>query len=90
MKHHEIEQAIYRAVRKVKPSLSEEPLSPATRFEEYFISSLELAMITFEIEETYDLNIADANLDTFRDIGEARDLVARLLERTHGVKVVPA
>ncbi len=90
MNHHDIEQTIYRAVRKVKPSLVDAPLSPATRFEEYYISSLELAMITFEIEETFDLNIADANLDIFRDIAEARDLVARLLERHHGVRVVPA
>jgi acyl carrier protein len=90
MTHLEIEAAIYKAVRKVKPSLTEEPLSPATRFDTYNISSLELAMITFEIEDHFDLDIADANLDTFVDIGEARDLVARLMEQAHGVQVVPA
>lgn len=90
MTHQDIEEAIYQAVRKVKPSLTDEPLNPQTRFDTYNISSLELAMITFEIEDGFDLEIADANLDTFQDIGEARDIVVSLLQQAGDVQVAPA
>lgn len=79
MKRSDVEEVVYRMTRKVKPSLRKAALTQETRFDDYEISSLELAMITFEIEDHFDLNIANANLDTFVNIREACDLVIRLL-----------
>ncbi len=43
------------------------------------IESVDLALIIFEIEDAYGVTIVEANLDTFKTFGEARDLVLRLL-----------
>ncbi|HEX6099230.1 MAG TPA: acyl carrier protein [Thermoanaerobaculia bacterium] len=76
-----IENEIYRAIRKVKPSLGQTPLTPDTRFESLGLESLERAIVIFEIEDAYEISIIDANLDTFRNVAEARDVVLSLLER---------
>ena len=89
LEHRAVEETIYRMTRKVKPSLTETPLSPETRFEDFSISSLELAMITFEIEDHYNINISSENLDTFINVAQARDLVLRLLGLDGG-RTVPA
>jgi acyl carrier protein len=76
-----IEQSIYDAIRKVKPSLKTIPLSPETRFENLGLQSLERAIVVFELEDTFDLSILDESLDTFETIAEARDVVLMLLAR---------
>jgi acyl carrier protein len=76
-----IEQKIYEAIRKVKPSLQTIPLTPDTRFENLGMQSLERAIVVFELEDAYGLSIVDENLDRFQTIAEARDVVATLLEK---------
>lgn len=74
----EIEQAIYESVWKVKPSLKTVPMSPETRLSSLGLESIEILSVVFEIEETFGLSIVDRQLDTFKTIGQARDLVLRL------------
>lgn len=74
----EIEQAIYESVWAVKPSLKTLPMSPATRLSSLGLESIELLSVMFEIEERFELSIVDRQLDTFKTVGEARDLVLRL------------
>lgn len=76
-----VESEIYRAIRKVKPSHADTPLTPDTRFVSLGLESLERAIVVFEIEDAYDIMMIDANLDTFRTIAEARDIVLMLLAR---------
>jgi acyl carrier protein len=73
-----VEDTIFNAIRKVKPSLSEAPMSDATRFDSLGLESIERIMVVFEIEEAYGVSIVDQQLDTFRTVGEARDLVLKL------------
>jgi acyl carrier protein len=79
MENAAIEEEIYRAIRRVKPSLEDRPLSPQTRFDALELESIERVTVVFEIEEVYSISILDQNLDTFRTVAEARDVVARLL-----------
>ncbi len=74
-----IEQSIYDAIRKVKPSLQAIPLTPETGFENLGLQSLERAIVVFELEDAYGCSILDESLDTFETIAEARDVVLRLL-----------
>ena len=74
---HHIEQVIIAAIRKVKPSLTATELTRATRFDKYAISSLEMAMIVFEINDAFDLEIEMYTLMTLNCIGDACDLVER-------------
>jgi acyl carrier protein len=76
-----IEQQIYAAIRKVKPSLKTIPLAPETPFENLGLESLELAIVVFELEDAYDLSILDEGLDKFETIAEAREVVSKLLGR---------
>lgn len=76
-----VEQQIYQAIRKVKPSLQTIPLTPETRFENLGLESLERAIVVFELEDAYDLSIVEESLDTFETVAEARDLVLMLLDR---------
>lgn len=76
-----IEQQIYDAIRKVKPSLKTIPLSPETRFENLGLQSLERAIVVFELEDAFDLSILDESLDKFETIAQARDVVVMLLGR---------
>jgi|SRR5436309_6783231 len=76
-----VESEIYRAIRKVKPSLAQTPLTPDTRFESLGLESLERAIVTFELEDVYELSIVESNLDTFRTVAEARDLILDLMAR---------
>jgi acyl carrier protein len=78
---HAIEEKIYEAIRKVKPSLQAVPMTPETRFDSLGLQSLERAIVVFELEDAYGLSIVDANLDRFHTIAEARDVVAKLLEK---------
>jgi acyl carrier protein len=70
---------IASAVRKVKPSLAATPLEAKTRFEDLGISSMELITIIFEIEDFFDIQIVDRNLDGFETYGESCKIVGRLL-----------
>jgi acyl carrier protein len=72
---------ICAAIVKVKPILGEAPMNQAMRFESLGLSSLERAIVVFEIEDAYDLSIIAANLDVFETLGEARDLVQSMLEK---------
>lgn len=76
-----IEEAIYRAIRKVKPSLETIPLEAATPFDSLGLESLERAIVVFEIEDEFEVSIVDAALDRFRTVAEAREVVAKLLAR---------
>lgn len=76
-----VENEIYRAILAVKPSLAQLPLTPDTRFDSLGLESLEKAIVVFELEDAYAISIVDANLDTFRSVAEARDVVLSLLER---------
>jgi acyl carrier protein len=74
-----IEEEIYNAIRKVKPSLASIPLDSSTRFDSLGLESLERAIVVFELEDFYEVSIVDADLDDFRTVGEARDTIAKLL-----------
>ncbi len=74
----EIEQVIYESIWNVKPSLRTLPMSPATRLSSLGLESIEILSVVFEIEERFGLSIFDRQLDTFKTVGEARDLVLRL------------
>ncbi|NEO04183.1 MAG: acyl carrier protein [Moorea sp. SIO1F2] len=76
-----IEEVVYAAIRKVKPSLLETELSLATRFDDYRITSMEMAMIVFEIEDHYDIEIEAHTLIDFDTIGAACEFIAKLLAK---------
>lgn len=71
--------AIVTAVRKVKPSLADTSLEAEMRFDALGISSIEFITIIFEIEDFFDIQIVDRNLDDFHTYGEACEIVGRLL-----------
>ncbi len=73
-----VEDAIYKAIRTVKPSLANLPMSPETRFDSLGLQSIEMTMVVFEIEDAYGISIVDNDLDTFRTVGEACDVVLKL------------
>jgi acyl carrier protein len=75
------EEVIVAAVRKIKPSLTETELPPATRFDKYNISSLEMAMIVFEINDYYEIDIEPYTLMTLACIGDAVKLVDQLVNQ---------
>ena len=75
-----VEEEICKAIRTVKPSLTLLPMSSETRFDSLGLQSIERMMVVFEIEETFEVSIVDQQLDTFRTIGEARDLVLKLID----------
>ena len=74
-----VEQEIYNAIRRVKPSLETMALTPQTRFDELGLESLERTVVLFEIEDVYAISIVEQNLDTFETIAQARDLIAKLI-----------
>jgi len=76
-----VDEQIYQAIRKVKPSLQAIPLAAETRFENLGLESLERAIVVFELEDAYGCSILDENLDTFETIAEAREVVLMLLGR---------
>jgi acyl carrier protein len=82
MEHDLIDDHIYRAIRTVKPSLSVVPITPDTNFDNLGLSSLEMTTVVFEIEDALGVSIVDQNLDTFRTVREARQVVERLLRKT--------
>ena len=78
------EDVICSAIRKVKPSLTETGLTSDTRFDQFNISSMEMAMIVFEINDHYDMEIEPYTLMTFSTIGDAcRHIDQLLTERQH-------
>lgn len=76
-----IEEEIYRAIRKVKPSLEPIPLEPSTLVESLGLESLERAIVVFEIEDAFEISLVDEGLDRFRTIAEGRDIVLMLLAK---------
>jgi len=55
--------------------------------QELGIRSVDLLGIAFELEERYDINIAQAAPEMMQTLGEAHDLVARLIaERAEGAR----
>jgi acyl carrier protein len=79
--HEAVEEEIYAAIRRVKPSLQSIPLTPDTPIENLGLESLERAIVVFELEDAYEVSIVDENLDRFRTVAEARDVVLMLLGR---------
>lgn len=65
------ERVIYEAIRKVKPSLTETALTPSTRFDKYDISSLEMAMILFEINDAFEIEIELSSMMALATIEDA-------------------
>jgi acyl carrier protein len=84
----EIEQAIYECIWKVKPSLKSLPMTPATRLSSLGLASIDILCVVFEIEERFGISIVDRQLDTFKTIGEGRDVVKRL--QADGATSAPA
>ena len=78
MSNAEIENAIYESIWNVKPSLQTLPMSPATRISSLGLQSIEILCVVFEIEERFGLVIVERQLDTFKTVEEARNLVLRL------------
>ena len=74
-----VEEGICKAIRSVKPSLASLPMSSDTRFDSLGLESIERILVVFEIEEAFEVSIVDQQLDTFRSVGEARDLVLKLV-----------
>jgi acyl carrier protein len=77
----DIEEAIYRAIRKVKPALASIPLDPSTPVASLGLESLERAIVVFEIEDAFEVSLVDEGLDRFRTIAEGRDIVLTLLAK---------
>jgi acyl carrier protein len=75
----QLEELIYTAIRKVKPSLQAIPLAPETRLANMGLASLERAIVVFELEDACEVSIMDRNLDAFDTVAEARDLLIKLL-----------
>lgn len=73
-----VENEIYSAIKKVK-GIEREQLSLDTNLRELGITSLEFIMISFELEDAYNIEIVDANLDTYQTIREAKEIVTNLL-----------
>ena len=74
-----IEQGVYEAIRKVKPSLENIPMNEETALDQLGLASIEVLTVVFEIEDAFDVSLVARNLDTFRTIGAARDAVLRQL-----------
>jgi acyl carrier protein len=74
-----IEAGIYNAIATTKPSLTGFPMSPETRFVSLGLESLEFISVVFAMEEAFDIIIVDRQLDTFRTVAEARNLVKKLM-----------
>ena len=73
-----VEAAIYAALRRVKPSLENVPMTPQTRFENLGLQSIEMISVVFEIEEAFGVSIVDQQMDGFRTVAEARTVVQKL------------
>lgn len=80
---NEIEKVVYAAIRKVKPALTETELTPSTRFDLFNISSIEMAMIVFEISDHFDIEIEPYLLMTVATIGEACQHLQGMLASRH-------
>lgn len=74
-----VNEAIYRAVRKVKPSLADYPMDPQTDLRTLGLDSIELMTVEFELEDALDITIVDRYLDAFRTVEEARAVIQGLL-----------
>jgi acyl carrier protein len=74
-----IDGGVTAAVRKVKPSLAATTIEAKTRFDDLGISSLEFITIIFEIEDFFNIQIVDRNLDGFKTYGEACKIVGGLI-----------
>jgi acyl carrier protein len=77
----EIEAEIARAIRKVKKSMETIPLTADVPFASLGLESLERAIVVFEIEDAYEIDLVATGLDNFRTIGEARDIIAGVLAK---------
>jgi acyl carrier protein len=75
-----VEAAVYAALRRVKPSLENIPMTPQTRFENLGLQSIEMISVVFEIEETFGVSIVDQQMDGFRTVAEARSVVQKLAQ----------
>jgi acyl carrier protein len=76
-----IDERIFKAIRKVKPSLESVPLTPSTRIRDLGLESIEVLTVVFEMEEEFNVSIVDQQLDTFRTVEEARAVVEKLLAK---------
>lgn len=74
-----IDGGVAAAVRKVKPSLAATTFEAKVRFDDLGVSSLEFITIIFEIEDFFDIQIVDRNLDGFQTYGEACKIVGGLI-----------
>jgi acyl carrier protein len=77
----ETEQVLYTAIRKVKPSLLETTLTAQTRFDEFAISSMEMAMIVYEIDDHYDIDVPPHTLIGIGSIADACHYIDSLLQK---------
>ncbi len=77
----EIYRVVYDAIRKVKPALLETELSPATRFDLYHISSIEMAMIVFEVSDYFDVEVEPYLLMSVATIGEACTALHKIVQQ---------
>lgn len=73
-----VENEIYSAIKKVK-GIEREQLSLDTNFIELGITSLEFVMIAFELEDAYNIEVFDGNLDPYQTLREAKEIVTNLI-----------
>jgi acyl carrier protein len=77
-------QVVYDAIRRVKPSLLETALTPATRFDAFHITSIEMSMIVFEISDYFDTEIPGYALMDLATVGDASRYIDKLLSSKTG------
>ena len=70
----DITQQVIDLIAKSK-NISPDTISPASTFEELTIDSLDIVNLSFEVEETFGITIADDSLNSLRTVG---DVVSRV------------
>lgn len=75
----EISAAVFAAVENNLGPFDHE-LRPDTRFIDLGARSLELVSVAFELEDLYDIEIHQRNLNDFKTIGQAIQIVTALVE----------
>lgn len=79
MSEETVAQRVIRVIAANKKMASEE-LSPATRFEELKMDSLDALNMIFALEEEFDIDIPNEEASRMKSVGEAIQGVEELLK----------
>ncbi len=79
----DITQRVIDLIAKSK-NISPDTITPASTFEELTIDSLDIVNLSFEVEETFGITIADDSLNSLRTVG---DVVSRVHQLQSAQKV---